>query len=280
MLHAQKLALCKINDASKYLPHVDPADADADFRNDVSKNSANIYAITYDEEIVGLASIQDDSESYIYVYIFPAHRNQGYGTLAVTASEQYLRSAPLLSISTVYNIKNEIARQFAEKRGYVKKFTSSVMAYPGPTFDLPDLPIQKHRDEYFIEAYTMSAEAFHIMRLETGHDPNSVPYEPDEEIRQYCLETAENRYLYLLDNEVVGCAYVDGAEIANVSIKISHQGKGLGKTFVKYLVNEILEKQIGQPYLFCLGVNKKARQLYDSLGFQEVTCNAYATKTL
>ena len=70
MLHAQKLTLYKINDASKYLPHVNPADADADFRNDVSKNSANIYAITYDEEIVGLASIQDNSEGYIYVYIF------------------------------------------------------------------------------------------------------------------------------------------------------------------------------------------------------------------
>ena len=59
-----------------------------------------------------------------------------------------------------------------------------------------------------------------------------------------------------------------------------HQGKGLGKAFVKYPVNEILDKQVGQPFLFCLGVNKKARQLYDSLGFQEVTCNAYATKQI
>ena len=114
------------------------------------------------------------------------------------------------------------------------------------------------------------------MRLETGHDPNSVPYEPDEETKKICTETAEERYVYMVDGEIVGCAHIDGPEIDNVAIKISRQGQGLGRLFVKYLVNEILEKDMGQPFLYCLVSNRKAWQLYNSLGFEETVRNEYA----
>ena len=125
----------------------------------------------------------------------------------------------------------------------------------------------------------MSAEAFHIMRLETGHDPNSVPYPPDEEARQYCAETAAGRYIYEADGEIIGCAYLDGTEISLVAIKTTRQGKGYGRLLVKFLVNQILEQNIGEPFLFCLVSNTKARQLYDSLGFTEFQRNIFAVKT-
>ena len=105
-----------------------------------------------------------------------------------------------------------------------------------------------------------------------------MPYVPGEEDRRYAMETADQRYVYVLDGEIVGCACLDGAEIDNVSIKIAHQGKGLGRNLVKYLVNRILEQKIGDPFLYCLTVNTKARRLYDSLGFQEMVCNEYAEK--
>ena len=266
--------------ATAYLPRLNRKDADADFCLEVSKNADTIYEILSGDEVVGLCCIQDDVDAYLYIYIFPEHRHQGFGYGAVDAARQQLQSTPLQSIATAYDSKNEIATAFAEKCGFVKKSTSSVFYYRGEKFDIPELPIHKHRDEDFLEAFTMSSEAFHIMRMETGHDPNSVAYEPDEEMRQVCLKTADERYVYVQDGEIVGCAHIDGAEIDNVAIKISHQGKGLGKLLVKYLVNEILDKKIGEPFLFCLTVNKKAWHMYEALGFEEVVCNAYAVKKI
>ena len=268
----------KIDDVSTYLPQIDYMDVDADFYNDVAKNSENIRAICVDDDVVGLCFINDDADSYVYVCVFKNYRNRGFGYRAVCALEQLLATSQ--SISTAYNSNNEIAKKFAEKCGFVKRLSSVVMQYDGEAFELPALPIRKHRDEDFIEAYTMSAEAFHIMRLETGYFPDSIPFVPDEDVRQQCLETAEERYIYEVNNEIVGCAHIDGAELDNVAIKISHQGKGLGRLFVKYLVNEILQKGIDKPFLYCIDQNQKARQLYNSLGFKEIACNVYATKRI
>lgn len=272
------MELRKIPDVSAYLPRIDGKDADADFRNDVPKNSDDIYAVCDGDQVVGLACIR--AEGFLYVYIFAEHRHKGYGSFAAQAAEQQACAGPVTSLSTAYDSRNEIAAGFAQKRGFIKKFSTSVMVYPGEKFDIPALPVRKHQDADFPEAYTLSSEAFHRMRLETGLFPDSVPYPADEEARRYCAETADERYVYMLDQEIIGCAHLDGAEIDNVAIKIPHQGKGHGKAFVKFLVNEILDQKIGTPFLYCLVANRKARHVYDSLGFVETACNVYAVKNL
>ena len=270
------LVISKITDSSKYLLQVDCVDADLDFYNDVSKNNENIRAIYNGGQVIGLACVREDKDSYVYVYIFKDYRNQGFGYSAVCTLESQLMSSQ--SISTAYNSKNICAQKLAEKCGFVKRLSSVVMQYDGEAFDIPILPIRKHTDKDFIEAYTMSAEAFHVMRLETGYYHDSVPYAPDEEIRKHCLDTADERYIYEVAGKIVGCAHIDGAELDNVSIKISHQGKGLGRLFIKYLVNEILKNGHKKPFLYCIDKNVKARQLYNSLGFKEIACNVYAIK--
>ncbi len=55
--------------------------------------------------------------------------------------------------------------------------------------------------------------------------------------------------------------------------------KGYGKAFVKYLVNRILEMNGDEPTLWCVVGNNKARNLYDSLGFEERWIEAFAKKT-
>lgn len=277
---ANEVNICRLADASGYLPQIDRADADADFCNDVSQNGAGIHAICRGDDVIGLANMREGAEAFVYVYIFPQHRRRGYGYLAVCALEQRVRSGACESIATAYDGRNDIAKRLAEKCGYVKKSASSVMKYSGPKFDIPQLPVRNHRDEDFFEAFTMSAEAFHVMRVETGHCPDSVPYAADEEMRQYCLETADDRYVYVVDGEIVACAHIEGAEIDNVATKITHQGKGYGRNLVKFLVNVILEKDIGEPFLYCLEVNRKARKLYDSLGFKEIFLNEFAVKKI
>ena len=138
--------------------------------------------------------------------------------------------------------------------------------------------MRKYRDEDFEYAAILSAEAFHVMRLSTGCFPDSVVAQATEEDRKYCAENAENEYVVELNGEIVGYAAIDGTELGEVSIKIPHQDKGLGRKFVKYLTNRILEQGEGEPTLWCVVGNVKARNLYESLGYKEVYRDDFAEK--
>lgn len=269
--------ICKIQAVSDYLPMMDEEDADAEFYGAVSENDEDVYAVCNRDEVVGLSYIIGDTEGFLYVYIFPKYRNRGYGRAAVRLSERQMDFSKLESITTCYDINNEAAREFARACGFVKEFSSAYMEYSGERFEEKILPIRQYRDEDYVQAQKLSAEAFHKMRVGTGCFPNSVPAGPNAEMRRRWADTARDRYVYVLGDEIVGYACLDGAELSSVAIKITRQGGGLGREFVRFLVNRLLEKGCGKPYLYCV-VGNKARHLYDSLGFREAACGEYAKK--
>ena len=270
----------KIEDVSSYLPRVDEAQADADFYAGVSENGEEIHAIFHGDEVIGLSCIVDETDGFLYVYIFPEFRGKGFGTKAARESEAQMQAEPQWKITTAYDNGSESARRFAEKCGFRKTFASAIMKYQGGKFEEEVLPVRKYKDEDFVAAFTMEDEAFHRMRLATEWFPDSKLSEPSEEMRKFYADNAEDEYVYLQGDEIVGFAQIDGAELSSVSIKVSRQGEGLGKRFTKYLVNRILEKDAGEPFLYCVVGNNKARKLYEALGFQEISCNAYAEKRI
>lgn len=232
------------------------------------------------DTVVGLAILVDEDEGFLYVYIFPAYRNKGYGRLTVAAAEQRMMEASIEGVETIWKYGDEHAKRFAERNDYKRTYASAMMAYRGEPFPEEDLPIRQYRDEDYPEAFALSADAFHAMRLSTGWFPDSVTAQPSEASRKGWANAAEDEYVYVLDGEIVGYARLDETEMDSVSIKIPHQGKGLGRKFVRYLTNRILEKDDGEPTLWCVVGNSKARALYDSLGFEEVCCNDFGEKTL
>ena len=278
MEHSNTIAFVKLDDVTPYLDKITDSDAEPWLTEEVSENGDEIFFIRVSDTVVGTAYISDEAKAFVYVFIFPEYRNRGYGESAVIAAEQTIKTTPLKCIVTAYNSRNETAKRFAKRHGYVKKYASALMEYRGEKFDEPELPVRNYRDEDFSEAYAMSDEAFHVMRLSTGSFPDSTLSEPDEEDRKYCAENAENEYVIELNGEIVGYAAIDGTELDEVSIKIPHQGKGLGRKFVKYLTNRILEKGDGEPTLWCVVGNVKARNLYDSLGFKEIYRDDFAEK--
>ena len=278
--YENNIRLSRIYDTSQYLPQIDRSDAGEDFYDAVAENSEEIFAIFYKDTVIGLSYIEDDSEGFIFIYIFPGYRNRSFGYSAASAAEQQMKSSPLLSITTAYNNGNKAAKRFSEKCGYVKKYSSAFMKYPGKMFPEPELPVRHYRDEDFIEAFSLSSEAFHLMRLGTGCFPDSTLSEPDEETRKRWAESADDEYVFVQDGEIAGYARIDGNELDSVSIKVSHQGKGMGRKFVEFLINRILEKDKGNPVLWCVVGNGKARRLYDSLGFREIFIEDFAVKKI
>lgn len=278
-LDVKDVKICKTQTVSEYLPMMNEEDADAEFYGAVSENDEDVYAVCDQDEVVGLSYMIGGAEGFLYVYIFPQYRNRGYGWAAARMSERRMDSSKLESVTTCYDRNNEAAREFARACGFVKEFSSAYMKYKGELFEEKILPVRQYRDEDYGEAQKLSAEAFHQMRLGTGCFPDSIPEEPSAEMRQHWADTAEERYVYVLGDEIVGYAHIDGAELSCVAIKVARQGEGLGREFVQFLVNRLLEKGYNEPFLYCV-VGNKARHLYDSLGFRKAACGEYAKKRM
>lgn len=263
----------------KYLSQIDRKELYDDAYRTILDKEDCLCTISYAHKVVGFSILEYDEKSgFVFIYIFPNYRHRGYGSLAIKECENIMNVSKLHKITTVYLNNNELASSFAKKHGYIKEFASSEMIYEGAKFDLPVLPIRQYEDKDYLEAFTLAEEAFHVMRLSTGCFPNSKINEPSEESRKRWLKDADESFVYVLDNEVVGFANIDGPEIDSISIKISQQGKGLGRNFVKYLTNLILDNEKDSPYLWCVVGNKKARKLYESLGYKEVLTMAFANK--
>ena len=275
---AEDIRIFKIGDAAQYLPKIDQGEAE-EFYEEVADNSDEVYAVGYGDEIIGLEYIGCEKRDFAYVYLFPEYRGRGLGYHSALAAERALPPT-VEAVETGYDLRDGAAKALAEKMGYRRKFASAKMVYEGGLLEESPLPVREYRNEDFLEAWTLSAEAFHRMRMSTGCFPESTVGTPSDEKRAYWTETANERLVLELDGGIVGCAQISGNELSVVSIKISRQGEGLGRKFVSYLVNRIIEKKIGAPVLWCVVGNDKARNLYESLGFREIRRYEYAEKKL
>lgn len=275
-----EITICKTSNALEYLPQIDRNEADSDFMHAVSENDEDIYSILHQEATVGLALLEGDSYAFLYIYIFPIYRRRGFGKAAALLLEQKLCTYNPVEISTCYRIDDSVAHAFAKGFGYIKEFSSDYMTYSGPGFKLAAVPVRPYQDQDYLEAHFLSAEAFHLMRLSTGCFPDSVPDPPSEEARKYWADTANERLVYMSGEEIVGYAHVQGSEISSVSVKPNCQGKGMGKAFLKYIVNMLINTGCTSISLYCVVGNDHARHLYDELGFIRVYRNDYAKKKI
>ena len=268
----------KAENPSKYLPRIPRVDTEADFYSEVEENSEEIYEIAVCGEVIGLAYIEDDEEAFVYVYIFEEHRGKGYSYPAALAAEKSIKASPVKSIQTGYDANNALAKMLAERCGYAPGFASAIMKYGGEKLAEKPLPIRAYRDEDFLEAYTLTDEAFHNMRLGTGLFPDSKLAPPTDKERTFWSETAAERFVYEQDGEIVGCGRICADALSFIAIKIARQGEGFGRGFVTFLTNRLLEKDEGKARLWCLVGNDKARKLYESLGYRETDRAEYSFK--
>lgn len=251
--------------------------ADADFLLAFDRKLSTLFAIRGDNQLVGIAQLEEGKRAYLYIFVNPIYRGKGIGSQALSLCENKLLSNGTEAIMTTYNSVDVMAKTFAHKNGFARKFSSTFMRYSGKAFDLSELSIRKYCDADYESAHALYAIAFHEMRMAVGDFPDSVVEQPSDEMRTHWGKTASERLVYTQDGEVVGYAHFEGNELGSISIKSEHQGQGLGKNFVKYICNTILSDGNDTVDLYCV-VGNKARLLYDQLGFQAIYTAEYAIK--
>ena len=251
--------------------------ADADFLLAFERKLSTIFAIRDDDQLVGIAQLEEGKRAYLYVFINPIYRSKGIGSKAIVLCENRLLGTGTEEVMSTYNCVDVMAKTFANKKGFMRKFSSTFMRYIGKSFDLPEISVRKYCDEDYEAAHELYAIAFHEMRMRVGDFPDSVVQKPSEEMRALWAKSANERLVYTIDGEIVGYAHFEGNEIGSIAIKSGYQGQGLGRNFVKYICNAILSEGYSSVDLYCV-VGNKARLLYDLLGFQAIYTAEYAIK--
>lgn len=257
---------------------LDFRDADEEFLSAFRSKDENVYCIYDNEQLVGMLEFLIDKNSFIYIYVEPIFRDKGIGLSVLKLCEDILLSKNVEKLGTRYRADCKRFKAFANKNGFNRKFTSQYMKYLDGRFDVPELPIEQYQDKYYESAHEMYANAFHEMRINIGDFPDSVVEQPSDIMRKNWANTSNERFVYIVDNKIVGYAHVHGNTIGSVSIRKEFQGQGIGRNFMKFLCNKIYDEGHSVVSLFCVLGNKKAKNLYYSLNFKNVYTSEYAIK--
>jgi len=89
-----------------------------------------------------------------------------------------------------------------------------------------------------------------------------------------CIRVGYDCWLALLENKVVAHAVISVAagesHILNLSVTEDHQGKGIGKQFIRFLLNIAQNKRAQIMMLEVRPSNVRAIKCYNSAGFNEI----------
>jgi ribosomal-protein-alanine N-acetyltransferase len=91
-----------------------------------------------------------------------------------------------------------------------------------------------------------------------------------------CIRVGYDCWLALLEETVVAHAVISVAagecHILNLSVTENHQGKGIGKQFIQFLLNIARNKRAEIMMLEVRPSNIRAINCYNSAGFNEIGC--------
>ncbi|MFT4607205.1 MAG: ribosomal-protein-alanine N-acetyltransferase [Urechidicola sp.] len=109
------------------------------------------------------------------------------------------------------------------------------------------------------------------------------PYPWTERILQDCIRVGYDCWLSLENDSIVAHAVVSVAagesHLLNLSVSEKHQGKGIGKAFIYFLIDTVRNKNATVMLLEVRPSNLQAISCYDAVGFNEIGCrkNYYPT---
>ncbi len=97
-----------------------------------------------------------------------------------------------------------------------------------------------------------------------------------EDIFRDCIRVGYDCWLALIENSIVAHAVISVAagesHILNISVAETHQGRGIGKQFIEYLVGIAKKKQACMIMLEVRPSNVAAISCYNATGFNEMGC--------
>lgn len=127
-----------------------------------------------------------------------------------------------------------------------------------------NLKIVEYSSELYQELYTLLKEIYDSNINQT-------------DLEKYYLDFNKKIYVALLENKIVGCAFLEIKEdyirayrygfITYVAVDKQYRKKGIGKTMIEYLIQCVKQEGCTSIELTSANFRKAAHHLYESLGF-------------
>ncbi|WIV21198.1 GNAT family N-acetyltransferase [Paenibacillus polygoni] len=248
------------------------------FRANEGDFQGNIIVARYKGVTVGFLSFGPfRRQTVTTIFIRHECRRMGIGSELMKRANQLLLKNEEVERSIGVCVNGDHSSlQFIYKNGYYISYSSYIMELEGEFPAENQAFIRPYEEDDYITCHNISELAFFKMHEHINMLP-SYYYPPNERERQRFAEDRTNRFVMLVDDEIVAVGIIDGSELSHVSVRPELQGRGYGRTFVTFLVNEIKRRGAKTVKLWVLKGNP-AKKLYESLGFREKSLNHWVTK--
>ncbi len=214
-------------------------------------------------------------------YILEEYRNNGYGTQVL----EYLRAVYGNGKIQLWVLEDNIkARRFYEYNGFkstgktrrisrgndyvqiqyelLPEVWAYEMYYDKQIQENPEICCVPFEEVYFEEYKNIYNECFYEMRKALGIEP----YNWYSEYNQMA-DKAENIFVFLKDNQIIGSVACYGNEIDDLIVKKSCQKRGYGKQLLLWAMDHIRQNNNSEITLHVAEWNKSTLRLYEKVGF-------------
>jgi ribosomal protein S18 acetylase RimI-like enzyme len=240
--------------------------------------SDGIFVARYNGVTVAFLSLDGfKRKAETTIFVSKEFRIMGIGTVLIAKADKLLSQNEAVERSMGTCIDGDRSSlQFLYKNGYYISYSSYIMEREGEPLPGSHTSIRQFEDDDYLICHSISEIAFYKLHERVGILP-SYYFPPNERERKSFLENRSNIFVMLVDGEIVAVGVIGGSELCHVSVRQDLQSRGYGRSFVSFLVNEIIrrvEKNVK------LGVVKgnPAKKLYESLGFKEKSLYHWVTK--
>lgn len=242
------------------------------------EKSPQYGVIVKDEsEIIGVGIFTGvNKRSSMTLYVKPARRREGIGTMLLKALENNMKNDGVYEIVCDFK-DNELEKKFLYKNGYKHWFYSNFMLYTGDKLIVDNYEIKNYEDKDYYECQKILSEAFHKMRLSVGLKSKlDIPSEKEKNLYK---ENAENIFVLRESNKIAAVSILEDSEIDEVAVAIDKQGKGYGKALISYSINKLLDRGYQKVSLWAVKGNP-AKFLYEKLGFTTKRLHEFVIKSI
>jgi ribosomal protein S18 acetylase RimI-like enzyme len=239
------------------------------FYNDDESNKDNILVALINDTTIGFLSFNGfGRKPQATLFVSNEYDAMDIGSRLIEEYEKMLIHNETVE-HTVFTVLSSDAELISVlgKNNYRLYFTSYIMERIGDPFPPADILVRNYEENDYFEWDRVCELAFYHMRQRIGMYP-SFFYKPVEWEREQFAKNKDNMFVMTVDGTIVALGKIAGNKISIIAISIKHQSRGYGRSFVKFLVNEIISRGEDKVILEVVKGNF-AKALYESLGFKE-----------
>lgn len=250
--------------------------ADYHYYSDMFKESADdypdcIWVALLQKQLVGVLfhdGLQRGTEFTIFVD--ETYRRKGFGTQLLSAADQMFRKnddverAKCASLTT-----DDASLSFLTQNGYQLDHSMFLMKRDACLLPITETKahIRHYQNEDYFVFQSLLETVFYDLRKRLGYQ---LWYrEASENDKHRFLNDKENRYVMILEGQIIAIGILYHQTVEAIAVRQEYQAQGYGKSFMSFLVNELIGRRAETIQLW-VDYGNEAKLLYENLGFTDL----------